>query len=295
MFTAIDPRLVAFSFCAPPVLGVSTRQKHANFHRPWHLWRFYARYTVEQVCEVEQGKRNVSKKKKRERVGSISTTTDEKSKLAERETLSFPKRRFCCHPSIRPKWLLENWNSPSSYHLIKQKLFVRFAPGVSRSGPLEMSTVCRKYTLTHSDITANLFLTVASKFDQVQLSDLSTSMNRDEVLAEWGSGGPAGASQQSSFCLRVHCKVGGGLVSLIPGTLPLQLRNSIFERHLPQVLEAIRHGDALLFERNPELDLAPVWVHFHAPSNLKFNRVRYWGVLGDYAKEVSAKQAFRTF
>jgi hypothetical protein len=43
----------------------------------------------------------------------------------------------------------------------------------------------RCYTLTHSDTTGELFLTIGPDFDRAQISGLYTRLMRDEVLAEW--------------------------------------------------------------------------------------------------------------
>jgi hypothetical protein len=43
----------------------------------------------------------------------------------------------------------------------------------------------RRYTLTHSDTTGDLFLTVANEYKREQISGWYTQIMRDEVLAEW--------------------------------------------------------------------------------------------------------------
>jgi hypothetical protein len=92
---------------------------------------------------------------------------------------------------------------------------------------------------------------------------------RDEVLAEWreGDDGPS---------LHVYCHVSGGLVFGTAG-----LRNAIFQHELPLVLEAFRHGDRALFAAHPELDDAPIRIHFHARQR-HYRRVERWGTLADY-------------
>jgi hypothetical protein len=73
-----------------------------------------------------------------------------------------------------------------------RKLHVQFAPGVMPQGPLAP----RRYTLTHSDSTGDLFLTVAPEVDRKQIAGWYTRLMRDEVLAEWQEGeeGPARAA-----------------------------------------------------------------------------------------------------
>ncbi|RPJ28417.1 MAG: hypothetical protein EHM35_13720, partial [Planctomycetaceae bacterium] len=81
-----------------------------------------------------------------------------------------------------------------------EKLHVRFAGTPAPDGPLAP----RRYTLTHSDTSGELFLTVGSDYDKGQISGLYTRLMRDEVLAEWrgGEDGPV---------LHVFCHVSGGL------------------------------------------------------------------------------------
>jgi len=146
-----------------------------------------------------------------------------------------------------------------------EKLHVRLADKATPEGPF----VPRRYTLTHSDATGDLFLTIGLDYDRRQISGWYTRLLRDEVLAEWyiDENGPA---------LHVYCHVSGGLVL---GSAAW--RFSIFQRELPLVLEAFRHGDRGLFEAQPELDQAPVCVHF-AAKQPRYHRTESWGSLGDY-------------
>lgn len=146
-----------------------------------------------------------------------------------------------------------------------EKLYVTFMPGTDPEEP----TMPRAYTLTHSDLTGDLFLTIGHEHDQNQISGIYTRLMRDEVLAEWGEDGEGPA-------LRVHCHVSGGL------TLgPAKMRLAIFKHEMPLVLEAVRYGDRRFFEVHPELEQAPVWVHFHARRPCH-NTIERWGFLSDY-------------
>jgi hypothetical protein len=93
---------------------------------------------------------------------------------------------------------------------------------------------------------------------------------RDEVLAEW-------REDNTGAGLHVHCHVSGGLA-----LGPASWRFSIFRRELPLVLEALRYGDAGIFESHGELDCAPIWVHLHAVQE-RYNLVEQWGVPADWA------------
>lgn len=146
-----------------------------------------------------------------------------------------------------------------------EALHVRFARGVAPDGPL----MPRRYTLTHSDTTGDLFLTVGLDYDRGQISGWYTRLMRDEVLAEWreDDDGPS---------LHVFCHVSGGLAFGTAGW-----RYAIFRRELPLVLEAFRYGDRALFAAHPELDGAFVRIHFQARQR-RYRRVERWGTLADY-------------
>jgi hypothetical protein len=146
-----------------------------------------------------------------------------------------------------------------------EKLHVTFAPGARSQGP----PIPRAYTLTHSDLTGDLFLTIGPRHNREQISDLYTRLIRDEVLAEW-------SETTEGFALHVHCHVSGGLVLGSAG-----MRLAIFKRELPLVLEALRYGDRRLFEAQPALDEAAIKVHFHAAQQ-RYDRVEGWGVPADY-------------
>ena len=145
-----------------------------------------------------------------------------------------------------------------------EKLHVAFGDGVTDEGPVEQ----RRYTLTHSDGTGDLYLTVAADFDRQQIAGLYTRFMRDEVLAEW--------REKDGPSLHVFCHVSGGLVF---GTAAM--RYAIFRQELPLVLECFRQGDGGLFEAHPELDQAPIMVHFRSKRR-RYRRVEQWGTPADY-------------
>jgi hypothetical protein len=146
-----------------------------------------------------------------------------------------------------------------------EKLHVKFKVGCNPSGPITP----RCYTLTHSDRTGDLFLTIGPEFDRAQVSGLYTRLMRDEVLASW-------EHQDGVTSLNVQLHVSGGI------TLgSASWRDSIFRHHLKQVLEAFRYGDRELFFEYPELDEAAILVHFNS-TNPDYNRNEQWGSPVDY-------------
>jgi hypothetical protein len=96
---------------------------------------------------------------------------------------------------------------------------------------------------------------------------------RDEVLAEWKDTdeGPA---------LHVYGHVSGGFVF---GSA--QFRYEIFQDELPLVLEALRYGDSSFFAAHPQLDNAPIWVHFESTVP-RYNITEIWGVPADYLADL---------
>jgi len=92
---------------------------------------------------------------------------------------------------------------------------------------------------------------------------------RDEVLGEW-------KAQNNHLTLYIYCHVSGGVIFGWAG-----LRFKIFRAELPLALKAIRFGDRTLFDIRPELDDAPILVHFRAKQAC-YAIEEKWGTLKDY-------------
>ena len=149
--------------------------------------------------------------------------------------------------------------------LIPEKLQVKYLHDTTP----DVLLLPRFYTLTHSDFSGNLFLSIGSHYDTEQISGLYTRLMRDEVLAEL-------KEDSGGFSLHVYCHVSGGFV-----LGRAKWRYDIFRSELSLALEAIRYGDRLLFASNPELDLTSVIVDFIS-TDKRYNRTENWGALGDY-------------
>jgi magnesium dechelatase len=130
-------------------------------------------------------------------------------------------------------------------------------------------TLPRRYTLTHSDATGNLYLSIGREYNRKQTSGLYTRLMRDEVTAELVQAG-------DELELRVYCHVSGGLILGTAGW-----RNNILHHELPLVLEAIRYGDRAVFENKPELENTNVQIHFKS-TNKSYNRIENWGKISKY-------------
>jgi len=126
----------------------------------------------------------------------------------------------------------------------------------------------RKYTLTHSDSTGDLFLTIGTEFDYKQISSFYTRFMRDEVLAEW-------QENKGQYELHLYVHVSGGFVFGWAS-----MRNKIFRHHLSLVFQSIKYGDKLLFELSPFLNESPIFVHFNS-KNKKYNKIEKLGYIKD--------------
>jgi len=133
----------------------------------------------------------------------------------------------------------------------------------------EKHVLPRRYTLTHSDRTGELLLTISNQYDTGQISGIYTRFMRDEILAELKEDG--GISK-----LILYCHISGGFVL---GNA--KWRYNIFKSELPLVLEAIRYGDRAFFEHNSHLDHVPVLINFQSTKS-QFNKVEPLGKIEDY-------------
>ncbi len=140
------------------------------------------------------------------------------------------------------------------------KLKVEYCGGITSSGPI----FPRRYTLTHSDTTGELFLTLAPNYAYNKIKPL-----RDEVLGEW-------RYYNNKYVFYASVYVDGEF-----GPDQAERRNSIFIRELPLALSAIRYGDSAFFAANPILKNAPIYVYFDS-SISTYNRMEYWGPFSEY-------------
>jgi len=127
----------------------------------------------------------------------------------------------------------------------------------------------RKYTLTHSDRTGELFLTISRNYDQKQISDWYTRFMRDEVLGEW-------KMENEKTELHLYFHISGGFVF---GWA--KMRDTIIRSHLKLVFQSIRYSERNLILKNQFLDSSPIYAHFISHRK-KFNSVEQFGCLKEY-------------
>ncbi|KAL0049690.1 hypothetical protein WJX82_007768 [Trebouxia sp. C0006] len=147
------------------------------------------------------------------------------------------------------------------------KLTVQRFPGTRQTGLCPQHP--RRYTLTHNDLTGQLLLTIGHHYNKAQLSGWYNRLLRDEILAYWqfGSDKPV---------LHIECHVSGEETWLAP---PI-LRDYIFRREMPLVLNVINFAEAPLLADNPAMADAQVMVHL-ASHVQAYHATVLWGRLSD--------------
>jgi len=141
-----------------------------------------------------------------------------------------------------------------------QKVFVQYRDIMKPNEPV----MDRKYTVTHSDTTAELFVFVAENYAEDQITRM-----RDEVRVAW---------EQNKWGLVLIGSVivdGKGVIG------NAYIRNKIFYNEMPTALKALRQADRFLFDKEPNLDNTPVYIHFIS-SNTVYNKTYDFGVIGIY-------------
>ena len=146
-----------------------------------------------------------------------------------------------------------------------EKLHVRYLGDATEEGP----TLPRCYTLTHSDTTGELFLSIGTDYDRGAISGFYTRLMRDEVMAEY-------QKSDDGVELHVFCHVSGGIVVGTAGW-----RYKIFRYHLPDVLQAFRYGDDLFIRANPRFGKAPIRIYFNSTKK-RYDKVEEWGIVDEY-------------
>lgn len=142
---------------------------------------------------------------------------------------------------------------------MKQQPQVTYRDGMIR----KKCVIGRKYTLTHSDITGELFLTIGKEYATDRISSI-----RDEVLGIF----------RNDCGLYFYAYV---LVDDPTDEGRAQVRNRIFREELPGALSAIRAGDKGLFQVYPELDDVPIWIYFDSNEE-QWEAYEYYGSFREY-------------
>lgn len=126
------------------------------------------------------------------------------------------------------------------------------------------SLLTRKYTLTHSDESGELFLSIGKKYD---LDKINYNV-RDEVLGSWEK------DDKEYLLITLEVDNGEDLSNTVK-------RDKIFRQELTLALVAIIYGDNLFFENNKELYEAPIRVKFNSKFS-EYDTLEDWGKVRDY-------------
>ena len=140
------------------------------------------------------------------------------------------------------------------------KLETIFIEPITLYGPIKD----RKYTLTHSDNTGVMFLTIANKYDYCAINyDL-----RDEILGTW-------KTYDNSYNLFFYAYIGD------LDYLDALYRYNIFKSHMNSALQAIIYGDRELLNKHKELLNTPIYIKFDSSIPI-FNNYEFYGYVNDY-------------
>jgi len=144
-----------------------------------------------------------------------------------------------------------------------QKLSVNLIPPATFSQPVEG----RKYTLTHSDITAELFLDIGYVYNDKSINPKM----RDEVLAEWRK------DDHGHLKLVGNVYVDGGEFSQkVAG-----IRFKIFQQGMATALKGMVYGDRPFYVHYPFLLDAPIFIQFLS-TYPQYRQVAYYGTPRQY-------------
>lgn len=144
--------------------------------------------------------------------------------------------------------------------LSPQKIFVQYRNAMQPYEPV----AGRKYTITHSDITADLFVFIADTYAEDQVTDM-----QDEVRVKWAQ------NDKGLFLI-------GSVIVDAPGVSGNpDIRYLIFYREMPTALQALRQADRFLFEQYPVLDNTPVYIRFLSDHS-EYNNTYDFGAIGNY-------------
>lgn len=143
-----------------------------------------------------------------------------------------------------------------------RQVFVEYRDNVTATSPLKNRT----YTMTHSDETGDLFVTIGLKNAEDKTNEL-----QDQVYLKW-------IPFDGKDLLLGEVLIDGEGIKGNPET-----RNEIFRREMPLALQAIYVADKPFFEAHPELKDTPVLIHF-VSSDSKYNKLYCYGPIDSYGK-----------
>lgn len=142
----------------------------------------------------------------------------------------------------------------------KNKIYVQYRNNIYPYWPIEH----RIYTITHSDISADIFVHIGTEYAEDKIIAL-----RDEVRVVWDK-------FDGDLAL-----VGEVVIDNDDIQGNTELRNKIFITEIHKAIEALRYGDRFLFDAYPELDGKHIYIHFIS-NDPRYDQVYDYGVIGMY-------------
>lgn len=143
----------------------------------------------------------------------------------------------------------------------RNQVYIEFREPATALSPL----ADRKYTMTHSDDTGDLFVVIATDYAEDRINP-----TRDEVRLEW-------TVIKDTPVLYGEVLIDGEGIAV--GNA--EIRDTIFKREMPIALQTIYHADGQLFNANPELRETPIFIHFTSSQAL-YNKLYNFGTIGEY-------------
>ncbi|KGP70779.1 staygreen family protein [Pontibacillus yanchengensis] len=141
--------------------------------------------------------------------------------------------------------------------------YVQYRPDIQHFTPFWQ----RKYVLTHSDQTGDLFLTVSKTYAMDQVNEM-----RDEVLGKW-------IVNQNRIEFRGEVFVGNEDIA----RSIQNIRYNIFNKEMPTALQGIFYGERWLLEMQPFLTQSPIYILFKS-NHPEFRGYQSFGYVKDYLK-----------
>jgi Staygreen protein len=143
-----------------------------------------------------------------------------------------------------------------------EKLRTTILPPATPYSPVDR----RKYTMTHSDTTGELFVSIGCYYDWRRVNHKL----RDEVLAEW-------IPENGQYTLHSTVYISGGEFDYNIS----KVRYLIFERELPLALTAIFSADETFFHFFPWFLDFPIHVHYQS-IHPEFKKSTFVGTPREY-------------
>ncbi|WP_138419635.1 staygreen family protein [Aquibacillus sediminis] len=144
-----------------------------------------------------------------------------------------------------------------------KKLYVNLITPATHTKPV----IGRKYTLTHSDETGELFLDVGYRYNDQAIN----WKMRDEVIAEWS------INPTNQISLVEYAYVDSGEYSKEEATYRFQ----IFQKEMATALKGIMNGDRTFIYMYPSLLYKPIYIFYHSIYP-EYNQIFYYGQPIDY-------------